>query len=84
MFHVRTATHLPQNLDPEVRADLLQRDRNYVADHLAEQSATVHRAVGAQVDFMLIDVPDAASLDSLLSQRPVARYARVDVTALRS
>lgn len=80
MFHVRTEAHIPLDLDPEVRADLLQRDR----DHLAEQGSTIYRAVGADLDFRFVDAPDVASLDALLMQRPVARYARVDVTALKS
>lgn len=84
MFHVRTEARIPLDLDPEVRADLLQRDRDHLAEHLVRRGATIHRAVGAHLDFMLIEASDAASLHTFLVQRPVARYARVEITALRS
>lgn len=80
IFHVRTEVQLPADLDPEVRADLLQRDH----DHLAAHGIPVHRAVGRALDFSLIDAPDAATAHDLVGGRPVARYARVEITAVRS
>ncbi|GAB3944981.1 muconolactone Delta-isomerase family protein [Corynebacterium tapiri] len=76
-FHIRTEVDLPP-LDPEVRADLLERDRAYTAGW------TLTHAVGANIEFALIDAPDAEALHALLNSRPVAAYARTEVTAVRA
>lgn len=76
-FHITTTITLPPDLDPEVRADLLERDRAWRAEHGVEQE------VGGRRDFVVVDKPDAAELDAFLKHRPARWYAHYDVSLLQ-
>lgn len=76
IFHVYTEWRLPGAMDPEVRADLLERDRTHVAGW------TRWVAAGGSADFSLIDADTHDDLQRLLGNRPLAPYARTTVTAV--
>lgn len=77
LFHVRTEFCLPKGLDPEVRADLVERDRAYVAAWRRVVAA------GESTEFALIDAATPDELHAVLSERPLARFATPTVTAVR-
>ncbi|TCC48834.1 muconolactone Delta-isomerase [Kribbella capetownensis] len=83
LFHVRMDVSLPPDLDPEVRADLVAREK---ARALELQRAGVWpqlwRIVGEYANFSIFDVPSNDTLHDLLSSLPLFPYMRVQVTPL--
>ncbi|MFG1622427.1 muconolactone Delta-isomerase [Kribbella sp. NPDC049227] len=83
LFHVRMDVSLPPDLDPEVRADLVAREK---ARALELQRAGVWpqlwRIVGEYANFSIFDVPSNDTLHDLLSSLPLFPYLRVQVTPL--
>jgi muconolactone D-isomerase len=83
LFHVRMDVSLPSDLDPEVRADLVAREK---ARALELQRAGVWpqlwRIVGEYANFSIFDVPSNDALHELLSSLPLFAYMRIQVTPL--
>jgi muconolactone D-isomerase len=83
LFHVRMDVSLPPDLDPEVRADLVAREK---ARALELQRAGVWpqlwRIVGEYANFSIFDVPSNDALHDLLSSLPLFPYLRIQVTPL--
>lgn len=84
-FHCRIRIDLPAGMDPEVRADLLERDRLHLAG-LRDTGVLAHdwRAVGERTEFLVLESSDPGELHEVLVGRPLFPYLRVEVTALRS
>lgn len=83
-FHCRIRAELPAGMDPEVRADFLERDRLHLAG-LRDTGALLHqwRAAGEQLEFLVLESAGHEGLHELLAERPLFPFLRVEVTALR-
>ncbi|MFG1814276.1 muconolactone Delta-isomerase [Kribbella sp. NPDC049174] len=83
LFHVRMDVSLPADLDPEVRAELVGREK---ARALELQRAGVWpqlwRIVGEYANFSIFDVESNDALHELLSSLPLFPYMRIHVTPL--
>lgn len=84
-FHCRIRIELPPGMDPEVRADLLERDRLHIAG-LRENGPLLHewRAAGERLEFLVLESADSGELHELLAGRPLFPFLQAEVTALRS
>ena len=83
LFHVRMDVRLPQDLDPEVRADLVARERAY-SQELQRSGAWPHlwRIVGEYANISIFDVPGNDELHEVLSGLPLFPYMDVTVMPL--
>jgi muconolactone D-isomerase len=83
LFHARMDVHLPHGLDPEVRSDLVARERAY-AQELQRSGTWVHlwRVVGEYSNISVFDVESTDELHDLLSGLPLFPYMDIKVTPL--
>jgi len=83
LFHVRMDVHLPHDLDPEVRADIVARERAY-SQQLQRAGSWPHiwRIAGAYSNFSVLDVSSNDELHELLSGLPLFPYMDIAVTPL--
>lgn len=79
LFHARLDIAVPRGMDPEVRADLFERDRSYLA---RAEGVRRLQAVGEQVEFLLIEAADHEQVHTWLAERPLARFATITLTAV--
>lgn len=78
MWLVRLDADLPGSMDPEVRADLIQRSTDLVATW---PDASIWRGIGHWTIVSLVDTDDPHGLVSAL---PVARWCAVQIEPLVS
>lgn len=84
-FHCQVQIDLPAGMDPEVRADLLARDQDYLLSLRKEETLVqVLNAVGRPVEFLVFEVRDHAQLHDLFAGRPLFPYLITETTALYS
>jgi muconolactone D-isomerase len=83
LFHVRMDVRLPHGLDPEVRADVVAREKAY-AQELQRSGTWRHlwRIVGEYSNFSVFDVASNDELQEILSGLPLFPYMDVKVTPL--
>ena len=83
LFAVRMDVAIPRDVDPEVRADLVAREKAYCQE-LQKSGEWVHiwRCVGQYANISVFDVADNEALHRLLWDLPLFSYMRVDVTPL--
>ena len=83
LFHVRMDVRIPLDLDPDVRADLVARERAY-SQELQRSGAWPHiwRIVGEYSNFSVFDVAGNDELHELLSGLPLFPYMDIHVTPL--
>ncbi|MEU1520125.1 muconolactone Delta-isomerase [Streptomyces sp. NPDC005811] len=83
LFAVRMDVEIPRDLAPEVRADLVARERIYCRE-LQKSGAWVHiwRCVGQYANISVFDVTDNEALHRILWNLPLFSYMRVEVTPL--
>lgn len=83
LFAVRMTVDLPPDLDPEERADLLAREKEY-SQQLQRKGKWPHiwRVAGRYANLSVFDVTDNDELHELLWALPLFRYMTVDVTPL--
>ncbi|MFZ2238853.1 MAG: muconolactone Delta-isomerase [Gordonia amarae] len=83
LFHVRMDVHIPQDLDPDVRADTLAREKAY-SQELQRAGTWPHiwRIVGEYSNFSIFDVADNDELHTILSGLPLFPYMTIKVTPL--
>lgn len=83
LFCVRMDVHLPHDLDPEVRADTLAREKAY-SQELQRSGKWPHiwRVVGAYSNISVFDVDSTEELHDLLWNLPLFPYMTIDVTPL--
>lgn len=83
LFHVRMDVRIPLDLDPDVRADLVARERAYSQE--LQRSGTwphIWRIVGEYSNFSVFDVAGNDELHDLLSGLPLFPYMDIHVTPL--
>ncbi|PXY22861.1 muconolactone Delta-isomerase [Prauserella muralis] len=83
LFHVRMDVHLPPDLDPEVRADVVAREKAY-SQQLQREGKWPHlwRVVGEYSNISVFDVESNDELHELLSGLPLFPYLTIRVTPL--
>jgi muconolactone D-isomerase len=83
LFHARMDVHLPQDLDPEVRADIVAREKAY-SQELQRSGKWPHlwRIVGEYSNVSIFDVDSNDELHDLLSGLPLFPYMDITVTPL--
>ena len=83
LFHVRMDVHIPHDLDPEVRAETVAREKAY-AQELQRKGLWLHlwRVVGRYSNISVFDVEDNDRLHELLSGLPLYRFMDITVTPL--
>lgn len=83
LFHARMDVHIPHDLDPEVRADIVAREKNY-SQELQRSGKWPHlwRIVGEYSNISVFDVESTDELHELLSGLPLFPYMDITVTPL--
>lgn len=83
LFHVRMDVRLPHDLDPDVRTDLVTRERAY-SQELQRSGAWPHlwRIVGEYSNISVFDVAGNDELHEVLSGLPLFPYMDIAVTPL--
>ena len=83
LFHTRMDVHLPHDLDPEVRADLVAREKAY-SQELQRSGTWPHlwRIVGKYSNVSVFDLGGHDELHELLSGLPLFPYMRIAATPL--
>ena len=83
LFHARMDVHLPQEMDPGARADLVARERAY-SQELQRSGKWLHlwRVVGEYSNVSVFDVASNDELHELLSGLPLFPWMDIRVTPL--
>jgi muconolactone D-isomerase len=83
LFHVRMDVRIPLDLEPDVRADVLAREKAY-SQELQRSGKWPHlwRIVGEYSNFSILDVAGNDELHDLLSGLPLFPYMDIEVTPL--
>ncbi|WP_028663194.1 muconolactone Delta-isomerase [Saccharomonospora halophila] len=83
LYHIRMDVHLPADLDPDQRADLLAREKEY-SQQLQRAGKWPHlwRIAGEYANVSVLDATDHDELHTLLSGLPLFPYMDVEVTPL--
>lgn len=83
LFHVRMDVRIPHDLDPEVRADVVAREKAY-SQELQRSGKWPHiwRIVGEYSNISIFDVASNDELHDLLSGLPLFPYMDIRVTPL--
>lgn len=83
LFHARMDVRIPNDMDPDVRADLVAREKAY-SQELQRTGKWPHlwRIVGEYSNFSIFDVADNDELHTLISGLPLFPYMDVHVTPL--
>ncbi|MFD6274423.1 muconolactone Delta-isomerase [Streptomyces sp. NPDC060209] len=83
LFAVRMDVDIPRDLAPEVRADLVAREKVYCQE-LQKSGQWVHlwRWVGRYANISVFDVTDNEALHRILWGLPLFPYMKIDVAPL--
>ncbi|WP_110206772.1 muconolactone Delta-isomerase [Nocardioides daejeonensis] len=83
LFHARMDVRIPHDMDPDVRADLVARERAY-SQELQRAGKWPHlwRIVGEYANVSVFDVADNNELHDLLAGLPLFPYMEIVVTPL--
>lgn len=83
LFHVRMDVSIPDDLDPDVRADTVAREKAYSQDlQRAGKWPHIWRIVGEYSNYSIFDVESNDELHTMLSGLPLFPYMRIKVTPL--
>jgi muconolactone D-isomerase len=83
LFAVRMEVHLPADMDPGVRAQLLEKEKAYSQElQRAGKWPHIWRIAGQYANLSILDVSGNAELHDLLWNLPLFPYMTIDVTAL--
>jgi muconolactone D-isomerase len=82
-FHVRMDVAIPPDLDPQVRAEMVHREKNY-SQQLQRDGKWPHiwRIVGEYANYSIFDVDSNDELHHILSGLPLFPYMKIHVTPL--
>ncbi len=82
-FHVRMDVGIPADLDPQLRDELIGREKAYSQD-LQRRGKWPHiwRIVGEYANFSIFDVESNDELHQILSGLPLFPYMNIQVTPL--
>lgn len=83
LYHVHMQVNLPADLDPQVKDDLIGREKAYSQD-LQRSGKWPHiwRVVGEYANYSIVDVESNDELHQLLSALPLFPYMKIRVTPL--
>ncbi len=83
LFHARMDVRIPHDLDPEVRADIVAREKAY-SQELQRAGKWPHlwRIVGEYSNISIFDVGSTDELHDLISGLPLFPYMDIKVTPL--
>ncbi|MEV5012321.1 MULTISPECIES: muconolactone Delta-isomerase [unclassified Streptomyces] len=83
LFAVRMDVDIPRDLAPEVRGDLVVREKAYCQE-LQKSGEWVHiwRCVGQYANISVFDVADNEALHRILWNLPLFSYMTIEVTPL--
>lgn len=83
LFAVHMDVDIPRDLDPQVRADLVAREKAYCHE-LQKAGVWVHiwRCVGQYANISVFDAEDNAHLHRILWELPLFPHMTVQVTPL--
>jgi muconolactone D-isomerase len=83
LFHVRMDVHLPADMDPQTRDDLIGREKAYSQD-LQRNGKWPHiwRIVGEYANYSIFDVETNDELHQILSGLPLFLHMDIAVTPL--
>ena len=83
LFHVRMDVRIPHDLDPEVRAETVAREKAYSQElQRSGKWRELWRIVGQYSNISIFDVDDNDELHQLVSNLPLFPYMDISVTAL--
>lgn len=83
LFHVRMDVRLPHDLDPDLRAETVARERAYSQElQRAGKWPHIWRIVGEYSNFSIFDVASNDELHELLAGLPLFPYMDIHVTPL--
>ena len=83
LFHVRMDVHLPDDLGPQERAEIVGREKAYALDlQRAGKWPHIWRIVGEYANYSIFDVGSNDELHELLSGLPLFPYMSITVTPL--
>lgn len=83
LFHVRMDVRIPHELDPQTRAELVAREKDYSQKLQREGKwPEIWRIVGEYANFSIFDVDSNDELHQILSGLPLFPYMDVLVTPL--
>lgn len=83
LFHVRMDVRIPHDMDPDVRAQTVAREKAY-SQELQRSGKWPHiwRIVGEYSNFSIFDVDSNDELHALISGLPLFPYMDIQVTPL--
>ncbi|MCC8926978.1 MULTISPECIES: muconolactone Delta-isomerase [Nocardiaceae] len=83
LFHVRMDVAIPHDLDPDVRADIVAREKAY-SQQLQRDGKwpEIWRVVGQFSNISIFDVRDADELHEILWNLPLFPYMTIEVLPL--
>ncbi|GAB3473400.1 muconolactone Delta-isomerase [Nocardiopsis coralliicola] len=83
LFHVRMDVQIPHNLDPEVRAEAVAREKAY-SQELQRSGKWRHiwRIAGEYSNFSVFDADSNDELHDILANLPLFPYMKIAVTPL--
>ena len=83
LFAVRMDVAIPDDLDPQVRAETIAREKAYSQDlQRAGEWQTIWRVVGQYSNISIFDVKDNERLHEILWGLPLFPYMSIEVTPL--
>ncbi|KUI23879.1 muconolactone delta-isomerase [Mycobacterium sp. IS-1742] len=83
LFHVRMDVRIPHDLDPEVRSDLVSREKAYSQElQRSGKWPQIWRIVGEYSNFSIFDVASNDELHELISALPLFPFMDIHVTPL--
>jgi muconolactone D-isomerase len=83
LFHVRMDVHIPHDLAPDDRDQIVAREKSYSQQlQLAGKWPHIWRIVGQYSNFSIFDVESNDELHQLLSGLPLFSYMDIHVTPL--
>jgi muconolactone D-isomerase len=83
LFHVHMEVNLPADMDPQTRAEIVDREKAYSQD-LQREGKWPHiwRIVGEYANYSIFDVDSNDELHQIISGLPLFAYMNVHVTPL--
>lgn len=83
LFHVRMDVDIPRDLDPEVRAETVAKEKAYSQDlQRSGKWREIWRIVGQYSNISIFDVESADELHEILWNLPLFPYMKIEVMPL--
>ena len=83
LFHVRMDVHIPPDFDPQLRSEIVAREKAYSQElQSAGKWPHIWRIVGEYANFSIFDVESGEELHRIISDLPLFPYMDIHVTPL--